>query len=237
MDSTSMKAYFDNICVQFEGFKVDMLKRDLEIKELRDEIVIRRRAQETQVEVINEKEKHIQSLQQDISRLKEDNAAFSKVSHIIAMEKENSKLRSEVEMLTKRLSRSRPPPQITESEHTLPGNLPNLCLNAGVWCMESVVTVPIQEKEPEPVTYQITESEKTLPGNLSNSAESTVPLQEPEEEGESFYIKRIKGVDYYISEMTSYIYKKEGDEEVGDKVGRLEKTEGNKSKVVWIKET
>lgn len=236
MDSMSMKEYFDNICLQFEGFKTDILKRDVVLKELRDEIAIRSRAAETHVEVINEKERQIQSLQQDISRLQEDNAAFSKVSHIIAMEKENSKLRSEVEMLTKRLSRSRPPP-LPESEHKLPGNLSNHCLNNGVWCLESVV----QQKEPElgnqPNLCLNTGVISTFPVVDPDPLPLPLLVPDPEEEGESFYIKRIKGVEYYISEMTSYIYKKEEDDEVGEKVGRLEKTEGNKTKVVWIKET
>ena len=217
MDVPALKAYFDNICSQFEFLKEEILKKDIEIGELRTELGIRRKANETLVTQMNDKEKQVEALKRDISRLQEDNAAFSKVSHIIAMEKENSKLRSEVEMLTKRLSRSRPPPQITESEHTLPGNLPNLCLNTSVWCMESVVSVPVQETVTVPDTY------------------IKVPDTQTEEE-ETFYEKRIKGVDYYISEMTSYIYKKEEDDEVGEKVGRIEKTEGNKTKVVWNKE-
>lgn len=39
----------------------------------------------------------------ELTKLKEENAAFSKVSHIIAMEKENSKLRQEISMLQKRI--------------------------------------------------------------------------------------------------------------------------------------
>ena len=141
----------------------------------------------------------ISSLTKEILRLQEDNAAFSKVSHIIAMEKENAKLRAEVDFLNKRIR------QRSVKEE------PKATINV----IEEV------RKDSQDATFK----------DVIKDVIKEVPIQEEEEE--TFYEKKIKGVTYYISEITSLIYKKNDDEEVGDKVGRLEKTAENKNKVIW----
>lgn len=46
----------------------------------------------------------IRKLELEVAQLKDDNAAFSKVSQIIAMEKENARLRNELNALQKKLT-------------------------------------------------------------------------------------------------------------------------------------
>jgi predicted nucleic acid-binding Zn-ribbon protein len=46
----------------------------------------------------------IHKLEMEVAQLKDDNAAFSKVSQIIAMEKENARLRNELSALQKKLT-------------------------------------------------------------------------------------------------------------------------------------
>ena len=110
----------------------------------------------------------VQSLEHKILQLKDENAAFSKVSHIVAMEKENARLQKELLDLKNKIKKT-------------------------------VVPVP----PPVPI----------------------IVVEEKEEE-ECFYIKKIKGKEYYISEKDNSIYSISQDDDVGDKIGILKSSNG-----------
>ena len=190
IDIEYMKGYLsslgDNISKEIESYQeeIKMYKGVIiDMQNKYDTVVSDNESKTGDIQRLNDQ---VLSLTKDISRLQEDNAAFSKVSHIIAMEKENAKLRAEIEFLNKRIM--------------------NKSLKAAINVIEEVRNDSQQELIKE------------------------VPIQEEEE---TFYEKKIKGIVYYISEKTSLIYKKNDDEEVGDKVGRLEKTTDKKTKIIW----
>lgn len=62
-----------------------------------------------------EDRERICTLEHHINELKEENAAFSKVSQIIAMEKENARLRNEIASLQKKLCKEPEPEEQEES--------------------------------------------------------------------------------------------------------------------------
>jgi len=108
------------------------------------------------------------ALQQKIIQLQEENAAFSKVSHIVAMEKENARLQRELSDLKAKLVKVEPPPKQQDAEE------------------------------------------------------------------ESFYLQKIKGKQYYISEKDLSIYAMTEDEDVGEKIGVLTTAANGKKVPQWI---
>lgn len=132
-----------------------------------------------------------EKMRTQISVLEDDRAQFAKVSHIIALEKDNAKLKAELDAHKARLAAT----------------------------MTTTIASTTKALESPPIVEPIIEAADEEP-------------EDPEES--SFYEKKIKGVVYFVGETTSNIYKKIGDDEIGDLVGRLEKDEKTKkTKVVW----
>lgn len=111
VDIEYMKTYLsnlsENISNEFTEYQNIIYSLKVKITELLTE-------RESMMKIINNKDdelckthKQLQELMDNVAKLKEDNAAFSKVSHIIAMEKENSKLRAEVEFFKSKLEKNK----------------------------------------------------------------------------------------------------------------------------------
>jgi len=124
-------------------------------------------------------------LKKKIELLEQNYQEFSRVSHVVALEKEIARLRDEVAKL-----KEKPPP-------------------------------------PKP--------EQPTPVHVPETSETPAPeSDEPEEE---FYEKKIKGVVYYVSNLTHKIFQKTEDNDVGSELGILQKEiKNNKTvtKVTWL---
>ena len=139
-------------------------------------------------------------LKQKIELLEQNYKEFSRVSHVVALEKENAKLRNEVAKLKAPSQKPIEHAQTPQPEPELPAPIEN---------------TQTTQNQPEP--------------ELAPQHES-----EPEEE---FYEKKIKGVVYYVSNLTNKIFQKTEDDEIGQELGFLQKETKNQktvTKVVWL---
>ena len=202
--------YYDEI-IKFLNSKIDVLT---------DENNKYKKVYEEQETTVNNLTNEVYNLKNNIQQLEEDNAAFSKVSHIIAMEKENAKLKSDIKLLThrcnilsKRNIQVHPTPILNESYMPIPQNI-----------------LPSFQPPPEPKPQlPLLSTPPPSPPSPSNDIQETL---EDEQDEETFIEKKIKGNIYYISENTQYIYQKLENGDVGNKLGALEKR-NDKTKAVW----
>lgn len=165
---------------------------------------------------------HVSRLEKEVRKLQDDNAAFSKVSHIIAMEKENARLRAEIAALAKQLSttsagKQSPKAEIkqkSESVGMVPVHHP---------IASSIILCDHQEKEStNPIECEEPSNVATRDGEIACETQ----------EEETFITKKIKGVTYYISEKDMGIYQMMNNGDVGCKLGVLEK-KNDKTKAIW----
>jgi chromosome segregation ATPase len=171
-------------------------------------------------------EVQVEKLRHNITMMEEDQRQFTKVSHIIALEKENNKLRGEMEKMQHSLQQ-----KIIEPKSTI-------AIEVAAVAADEVVAVDV----PSAITEVNQEEKAVLTGDevVDVPSEVTVAVAEvekssdqDEEEDYDVYEKDIKGKTYYVSNKEDkIIYDIEGDGSVGKAVGRIEKVNG-RSKVVW----
>lgn len=148
----------------------------------------------------------ISRLQKQIEVIEDDKRQLTKVSNIIAIERENSRLKFELDVLKKRLEK----PVVPLPEPVV------VPLPEPVVPLPEPVLVPLPEPVVAPATDQ-NETEQDL-----NDSDIEV------------YEKKIKNDIYYVStQEDNSVYVKEADGSIGEKVGVLQKVNG-KTKVVWL---
>ena len=158
--------------------------------------------------------KTISDLERDNHRMVEENKQFLKVSQIIMYEKENTKLKREVEQLSQMIQKIK----------------------------KEVVQKPLDDTTDGDQLSQVTEqpasqSVETSVEQIAIVAEepsAIIPTQEDETPEVSVYEKKIKGIVYYVSDDEHMrIFEKQDTGEIGDELGYLELTAGGKYKAVW----
>jgi type IV secretory pathway VirB10-like protein len=222
--------YYDEI-IKILNSKIDLLTDE------KNKYKIVYEEQET---TVNSLTNEVYNLKNNIQQLEEDNAAFSKVSHIIAMEKENAKLKSDIKLLThrcnilsKRNIQVHPTPILNECHMPLPQNiLPSFQPPPEPKPKLPLLSIP----SPTPPSPSPPPSPPAPPSPPNDNRDTLEDEDEDEDEDEAdeetFIEKKIKGTIYYISENTQYIYEKLENGDVGKKLGALEKR-NDKTRAVW----
>jgi regulator of replication initiation timing len=216
----------DNIVSEINDFCGGLIKKCREYEQNRKEMEIKFRDLSyaytvctTEIEYMRKQNDDflntINRLQKQIEVIEDDKRQLTKVSNIIAIERENSRLKLEIDSLKKRLAK----PTI---------NTPNT---------QSIINHSIKSESVE-VAVELNENPREDTSIKSGSVEVVVELNEnPTEDINNdieVYEKKIKNVIYYVStneDMTIYI--KEDDGAIGDKVGFLTNHNG-KTKVQWL---
>jgi regulator of replication initiation timing len=239
----------DNIVSEINDFCGGLIKKCREYEQNRKEMEIKFRDLSyaytvctTEIEYMRKQNDDflntINRLQKQIEVIEDDKRQLTKVSNIIAIERENSRLKLEIDSLKKRLAK----PTI---------NTPNTqsIINHSIKSESVEVEVELNENPREDtsiksgsveVVVELNENptEDTSIKSESVDVEVAVELNEnPTEDTNNdieVYEKKIKNVIYYVStneDMTIYI--KEDDGAIGDKVGFLTNHNG-KTKVQWL---
>lgn len=193
-----------------------------------------------------------QKLRNEITSLQEDQHVYNKVSQIIALEKENNRLKVEIEFLSKRVTNLLASRRVSETSSSVP---PDPVTTDAHHDVESHTCYDDQRQQQD--EHQVKgEGEVKGDSEVEGEGEGKVESEgenddeehgdeehgdeghseeEPEEEPDvEMYVKTIKGIDYYVSDddqMIIYEINQE-DESVGRRLGQLQKVNG-KTKVVW----
>lgn len=197
-------------------------------------------------------EQLLQHAKNEVKGLEEERSAFSKVSQIIAMEKENARLKRDIDHLQQQLTRHQPPvsPQVSPSPSNQPTSQTVVVVSHTVIdpIVEQGLMYEEQEKTPpkEEVTVDYEAVQSLHDSNKNNDISITTEHvkkcadiehneidNDKTEDDENIYIKKIKGVSYYVSHVDGTIYHINDDSSKGDKVGVLKKTLDGKTKVSW----
>ena len=199
--------------------------------------------------------KNNETLTKKIELLEADRQEFAKVSHIIALEKENAKLKLELSKLELHKAKA-------TSEKTKTNNKEDVMDKPKqvVSVSSEKIEAPLIDNASNQATSVVekkNESEKTESGDaLDHSHDVIIPqpnentnevvtketdnngdntqggTTEDEEEEEDVKEKKIKGTIYYVGLKTNKIYEKTSSGDIGNELGYIKK-DGQKSVVVW----
>lgn len=190
--------------------------QDLEIKynELQEQTV-------SYIQDIDTHKHTIKQLNETIRGMEEDHKEFSKVSHIVRMERDNCRLKDHIRILERRIA----------------------------FYQNNAVEAPVQEppvEEPPVQEPPVQEPPVVEETPVEEPPMEETPVQEPpvitesssveeSEQDENIHTeKKIKGIIYYVSKQNT-IHIKESDGSVGIQVGTIETLTTGKTKVKWIK--
>jgi uncharacterized phage infection (PIP) family protein YhgE len=149
----------------------------------------------------------VKQLNEIIKNMEEDHKEFSKVSHIVRMERDNCRLKDHIRILERRIAFYQNTTQSIQETLTQ--------------------ETPIEETPVEETPIEETPTHETpIP---------ETPVAEEKEEN-IYTEKKIKGVVYYVSQ-DNFIYTKESDNSVGVQIGTIETLTTGKTKVKWNKKT
>jgi hypothetical protein len=212
-----------------------------------------------------------------VQTLEDNHKQFTKVSHVVMIEKENCKLKKEIEELREKLKKEKE--TNNNFEPVKRGGLLKLCgldLSDDVLLInnsdinnindvpkileENIILEPIKEESKSNKEDPLEESNDEEPNKEFKSEPieepkdeepyeefKSEPIEEPKDESnedeiisECVYVKKIKGVKYYISDNEAMnIYEINPDDSKGKLLGFLEKKKGKdddenvKLKVKW----
>jgi chromosome segregation ATPase len=208
MDITDIPLFFENVGMKVNAIvtslqtNVDTLQKELNIlktvnKGLSEDL-------QTALFRVVELEKDNRNLINKIDGLEEDRKNFSRVSQIIAMEKENSRLKTEIDTLNSKLQRMM---DATKKQKTI-----------------------LPETKEEECNDEVPQPDLSQPNLLQPTilqADSELASQTEQ----SLKIKKIKGRNYYVSE-DNIIYEYMDDASAGKALGCIDKI-NNKLKASW----
>lgn len=151
-----------------------------------------------------------EQLKRHVRELEDYSTQFSRVSHVVAMERENARLQSHIKLLERRIEIYQQ--RLKDATHGIESREEAVVLN------EQPQELPPEKPEDVPEKSQV-----------SQEQEAPIPSQIMRE-------KKIKGIIYYISEGNE-IHTKTEDGDVGECVGKLELLSSGKTKVKWFTST
>lgn len=196
----------------------------------------------------------IEKYKAQIKTSEDDHKEFTKVSHVIMLEKENNKLRIECELLknkSKLVSLAEKERKENKKEcstrHRNNKNIKPIDNNFNIIDQQidnklNIIKIPeklIEENHleiPEKLieANHIEIAEKLIEENPIEIPEQLESISIEEEEDIDVYEKKIKGIIYYISSNDDMkIYQKNSNGTIGIQLGFLEKI-GEKRKIKWI---
>ena len=200
----------------------------------------------------------IKQLNETIRGMEEDHKEFSKVSHIVRMERDNCRLNDYVRILERRIAfyqnnatvvqdtpvQETPvqdtPVQDTPVQETPVQETPVQETPVQDTPVQDtpVQDTPVQETPVQETPVQDTPVQETpvqeTPVQENCVATESSSLEDTEEETNILTEKKIKGIVYYVSKQNK-IHIKETDNSVGVQVGTIETLPTGKTKVKWIK--
>jgi chromosome segregation ATPase len=108
-ESTNIITYFNTLGNYFhtriDHYENTLSKFQIEIVSLTEKYNIAQNQIASHLKIITDKDDQITTLEADIKKLVDEKNAFSRVSQIIAMEKENTRLKADLEFLNTRLNK------------------------------------------------------------------------------------------------------------------------------------
>jgi chromosome segregation ATPase len=213
-ESTNINTYFNNLGNYFhtriDHYEDTLSKIQTEIVSLTEKYNIAQNQIASHLKIIGDKDNLITKLEADIKRLEDEKNAFSRVSQIIAMEKENTRLKADLEFLSTRLNKL-----VTKAVDD--------SVKDAETCTKEVVA--------EAVAKDAAKDEDGGEQKDDRGECGEEELHEP------VYKKKIKGTLYFIGENTKRIYQIDENDKVGQHIGHLQtifdKDKNEKLKVVW----
>jgi hypothetical protein len=176
--------------------------------------------------------------------LEDDRNEFTKVSHVVMIEKDNNKLRLECENLKNKI-KSESLRKENKNDSILLINKDDNIIESPIKKEFNIVVQHFDEKNTIPIIAEVIElQESSIIAEvieISNKPVGIIPIievfsqvqEEDDNNNIDVYEKKIKGIVYYISsDDTMKIYKKNVDGTIGIPLGFLEKY-GEKRKVKW----
>lgn len=154
-------------------------------------------------------QKEVDNLKKKVQEAEDDQKQFTKVSHIINMERENTHFKQQIAILERRVAFYQN--QCNELKSQLQSQSP---MNQSTQSTQTYTDAPIQD-------------ETTLVTDESQA-------HDEQEDALSVVEKKIKGVYYYVSDEND-IYAKNEDESIGELKGKIEVLSSGKTKVKWYK--
>lgn len=157
--------------------------------------------------------KEADNLKKKVQEAEDDQKQFTKVSHIINMERENTHFKQQIAILERRVAFYQN--QCNELKLQLQSQ------------SQSQSQVPMNQSTQSTQTYTDApiQDETTSIKDESN---------DEQDDGLSVVEKKIKGVYYYVSDEND-IYEKNEDESIGELKGKIEVLSSGKTKVKWYK--
>lgn len=199
----------------------------------------------------------------EVRRLEEERDAFSKVSQIIAMERENCRLKRDIQHLQQQLLGQRQDVAKTmicqeeiKTEQTY--TLMKQCHKQDTALLppppSSHVIIPqddicdnkdikmTQQSECVQEDQEQTQQQEVIHAVDINVHDERATVDDHENKTDntgssdvvSLYIKKVKGTSYLVSHCDGTMYQVTDDNTKGDKVGVLKKTADGKTKVIWL---
>jgi hypothetical protein len=171
--------------------------------------------------------KTISDLEHENVKMVEENKSFFKVSQIIMYEKENARLKRELEYLQSQVGLSKLSlsklgwAQKTQNEQVVVEAPPPALSPLVNTAMLSIHIEHTDDKK------ESDEGEKEATEVNTEDVEEDIPEL-------NVYEKKIKGIMYYVSDNEEMkIYEQLDDGEIGEEVGYYEKKDDGKRKIVW----
>lgn len=185
----------------------------------------------------------IELLEKQVSNFADEQREFTKVSRIISIENENTRLREDIVLLERRIAiYQNQLKQYLQPQHSQWKQNSETAHNTDIADVASTDN-GTDLKEPTESPVDVTVCEEQVPCVIAqeeNGVEHTNTDTKSEDDDThdtdavNVVEKKIKGVVYYLSDDGD-IHKKNDDESIGEVLGKLEKTPAGKSKVVWNK--
>lgn len=249
LENSTLTSVADTANAQVQQMKLEVAHLHSKIQDLKDDI---KKVQSEKESIHLEKLellKVIADLERENNRMVEENKSFLKVSQIIMYEKENTRLKKELEQLKAQVSGS----------CRINGRAYQDSLDITHAQTEADVRDVIPEVKGEDLKITQCNTEVAKPYVVCDIEEDiddlgtthqegkVIEVDEPcnqdeneedrgnDEEGMNVYEVTIKGTEYYVSDDDNMlIYKKLEDGEIGEQVGYYQKQKTGKNKVVWL---
>jgi hypothetical protein len=180
-------------------------------------------------------QREVDKLKKKVQEAEDDQKQFTKVSHIINMERENTHYKQQIAILERRVAfyqnqcnelksqtQSQTPQSTQATQTCIDDNSPEETSD------ELLTNSPHQEIEAKDnEDRENIENIDNIEGNEDN---------EDSEDSEDLSVveKKIKGVIYYVSDEND-IYERNEDESIGELKGKIEVLSSGKTKVKWYK--
>lgn len=176
--------------------------------------------------------RNLNRLQTEVDDFEDERKRFSRVSHVIAMEKENHRLKQDIDLQERRIQiYQNQLKQYLQPQHAVWNNSIELPVSEEVHVLQD--TIVQNEHEPsqaqDVIVNDVPLQDEAVVENAHQSFEDET---EDDDEGINVVEKKIKGVIYYLADNGD-IYQKNDDESIGDLLGRLETSVSGKTKVKW----